>query len=267
MMYSARHVPYLSHAPTSCLTAPFEPFPPSPLAPNPTMDDPPLASLTLTHVHYNPNDPLSLLCAYLALVPQVLMITYATLLWSTREVEIALMLAGQLGCEALNWVLKRWIREQRPTLMHGKGYGMPSSHAQFVAYFATFISLFLLLRHQPHHTTHSSSTHVPTPFWQLLALSASAVAWAAAVAYSRVYLAYHSPRQVYVGCAVGFACALAWFVVTGWARRVGWVEALLEVPIVRWSRFRDLVVSEDPVDAGWERWELRRRGMREKKSR
>nr|POE53416.1 putative dolichyldiphosphatase [Quercus suber] len=79
------------------------------------MDDPPLASLTLTHVHYNPADPLSHLCAYLALVPQALMITYVSLIWSTREIEIAIMLAGQLGCEALNWVLKRWIREERPT--------------------------------------------------------------------------------------------------------------------------------------------------------
>lgn len=80
-----------------------------------TMDDPPLASLSLTHVHYNPHDPVSHLCAYLALVPQALMITYVALIWSTREIEIALMFAGQLGCEALNWGLKRWIREERPT--------------------------------------------------------------------------------------------------------------------------------------------------------
>lgn len=79
------------------------------------MDDPPLASLSLTHVHYDPNDPFSHLCAYLALVPQALVITYVTLIWSTREAEVILMFAGQMACEALNWVLKRYIQEERPT--------------------------------------------------------------------------------------------------------------------------------------------------------
>lgn len=79
------------------------------------MADPPLASLSLTHVHYDPADPLSHLSAYLALVPQALVITYAALTWSTREIEILLMFAGQMGCEALNWGLKRYIKEERPT--------------------------------------------------------------------------------------------------------------------------------------------------------
>lgn len=39
---------------------------------------------------------------------------YVTLIWATREVEILLMFAGQMGCEALNFGLKRWIREERP---------------------------------------------------------------------------------------------------------------------------------------------------------
>lgn len=81
------------------------------------MDDPPLASLSLTHVYYNPDDPLSQLCAYLALAPQALVITYVALIWSTREVEILLMFAGQMGCEALNWLLKRWLQEERPSRM------------------------------------------------------------------------------------------------------------------------------------------------------
>ena len=39
---------------------------------------------------------------------------YATLIWSTREVEVILMFAGQMGCEACNWLLKRYIKEERP---------------------------------------------------------------------------------------------------------------------------------------------------------
>jgi dolichyldiphosphatase len=79
------------------------------------MDNPaPLASLSLTHVHYDPTDPLSYLSAWLALVPQGLCIMYVTLIWSSREVEILMMFAGQMICEALNFALKRLIREERP---------------------------------------------------------------------------------------------------------------------------------------------------------
>ena len=65
----------------------------------------------------NPYDRLSYICAWLALVPQALCVTYATLIWSTREVEVLLMFAGQMGCEAFNWLLKRYIKEERPRRM------------------------------------------------------------------------------------------------------------------------------------------------------
>ena len=151
------------------------------------MDGPPLASLSLTHVHYDPTSKVSHACAYLALVPQALCITYATLIWSSREMEILLMFAGQMGCEALNWVLKRWIREDRPTQMMGKGYGMPSSHAQFVAYFAVYLGLWVVVRHDP-WKTNESKTHVPTPMWQRVGLALAALGGAVAVAQSRMYV-------------------------------------------------------------------------------
>lgn len=142
--------------------------------------------------------------------------------------------------------------------MLGKGYGMPSSHAQFVAYFSTFLVLFLLLRHDPHGHPGASATHVPIPFWQRLLLSIAAVVSAVAVAQSRIYLNYHKPKQVYVGVAAGVTCAVAWYAVTEIARTYGVIEWVLELPLARWARMRDLVVNEDLVDAGWERWEARR---------
>ena len=62
----------------------------------------------------NPHDRISYICAWLALVPQALCITYTTLMFSSREVEVILMFAGQMACEALNWILKRIIKEERP---------------------------------------------------------------------------------------------------------------------------------------------------------
>jgi len=160
--------------------------------PPPVMENPPLASLTMTHVHYDPTSRVSYACAWLALVPQALCITYATLIWSTRELEILIMFAGQLGCEGLNWLLKRYIREERPTQMLGKGYGMPSSHAQFAAYFAVYLGLWVLVRHDP-WAKNESKTHVPTPLWQRAGLAVAGLMGAVAVAQSRMYV-YRSYR-------------------------------------------------------------------------
>ncbi|EQB54571.1 hypothetical protein CGLO_05568 [Colletotrichum gloeosporioides Cg-14] len=218
-------------------------------------DTRPLASLSLTHVYYDPEDPLSFLCAWLALLPQALCIVYATLIWSTREAEIALMFAGQLGCEALNFALKRLIKEERPRRIHGKGYGMPSSHAQFVAYWSVFLVLFLMIRHRP---SPARRHHRPYSLIERVVVSGVALVIAAAVAWSRVYLDYHTVRQVLVGCLAGSITAVGWFLVTAIARDTGLLSWGLQLPIARVFRFRDLVVEEDPCQAGWDKWEERR---------
>ena len=142
--------------------------------------------------------------------------------------------------------------------MLGKGYGMPSSHAQFVAYFSTFLTLFMLFRYDPHNHLHGSKTHTPIPLWQRLLLAVAAFVCAGAVAQSRIYLNYHHPRQVYAGIAAGATCAVLWFGITGIARHLGVIAWLLDLPMARWARLRDLVLYEDLVDAGWARWEERR---------
>jgi dolichyldiphosphatase len=251
----------------------------------------------------NPNDPLSYLCAWLALVPQALCVVYATLIWSTREAEVALMFAGQLGCEAVNFLLKRLIKEERPRRIHltGKGYGMPSSHAQFAFFWAVALALFLLVRHKPRGratTKHSGNvavaangngkgqvagsagtalgnnwtvavelyTHQPWSFAERALVSAAAFGVAGMVAWSRVYLDYHTPKQVMVGCAAGALSALAWFVATWVVREIGLLAWALEIPLARWMRLRDLVVEEDLCQAGWEKWEGIRAARRETKT-
>ncbi|KLJ10758.1 dolichyldiphosphatase [Blastomyces silverae] len=210
----------------------------------------PLASLSLTHVHYNPDDPISLVSAFLALVPQAICIIYVTLIWATREVEVLLMFAGQMLCEGLNFFLKRLIREERPAQMFGKGYGMPSSHSQFVAFFSLSLTLFLLVRHVPDLSTNRSAS----TFMQRAALSALACVCAGAVALSRVYLNYHTPKQVLAGGAAGVVCGISWFLFSSYLRREGWIDWALETQLARMARMRDLLIQEDPVEAGWQRW-------------
>jgi dolichyldiphosphatase len=268
--------------------------------------DQPLASLSLTHVHYvriplawmyafgvvaclltdgrqNPRDIFSYLSAWLALIPQALCVVYVTLIWASREVEVMLMFAGQLGCETLNFALKRWIREERPKRefhsgtvltsltpihrhaneeippeMFGKGYGMPSSHSQFVAFFSVYFALFLLLRHAPQPSTRNATT-----FLERVALSILACIGAGAVAISRVYLNYHTPKQVLAGYAAGVMFAIVWFSFTSYLRRYGWIDWCLDLPLARKARIRDLLLSEDLVEAGWQRWDAQRKLKRQ----
>ncbi|ETS06174.1 dolichyl pyrophosphate phosphatase [Trichoderma reesei RUT C-30] len=224
-----------------------------------------LASLSVTHVYYDPNDYISLLCAYLALLPQALCVVYATLIFSTREAEICLAFAGQLACEALNFLLKRVIKEERPRRIHGKGYGMPSSHAQFVAFWSVSLALFLLVRHKPQpQQRHANNINIweggrPWSLVERLAVSLAAALVAAATAWSRIYLNYHTATQVAAGVAAGVVFALVWFVATEFLRRTGWLAWGLELPPAKMLRIRDLVVEEDMCQAGWEKWEEKKR--------
>lgn len=280
----------------------------------------------------NPHDPLSHVSAYLALLPQGLVLVYVVLIYTHREIEIALAFSGQLLCEALNWTLKRWIKQARPEAIRhlGKGYGMPSSHAQFMAYFAVTVTLFLLLRHSPSGksilidedmvsseddaktsalepislVTSNGSNHKrrPTKFMRKggivetvdvndnsaskdlsdpldeaptisaiyrlqlhhprlthSLISTAVIVVAILVAVSRIYLHYHTPSQVLVGCVVGTIFAVAWFAFTEYTRRKGWINWILELQLVRQARVRDLLCEEDLVEIGWQVWEAKRR--------
>lgn len=233
-------------------------------------DSTPLASLSVTHVYYDPEDHLSLACAYLALLPQALCVVYATLVLFTREVEVALMFLGQLACEVLNFALKRLIKEERPRRIHGKGYGMPSSHAQFVAFWSVSLALFLLVRHNPPRVLKgraNSSVHRPWSIVERIAVSMAGASIAAATAWSRVYLNYHTPKQVVVGCAAGAVSAVGWFIIVAVMRQTGWLGWALETSLARAFRVRDLVVEEDMCQAGWEKWEERRAASQTTKNR
>ena len=160
-----------------------------------------------------------------------------------------------MACEAMNFTLKRILKEERPQRMQGKGYGMPSSHAQFVTFFSLSLSLFLLFRHVPKAPT---SSHTPFSMISRLGLSGLAVASAGLVAWSRIYLNYHTPKQVLVGCLAGAISAVVWFVFTAMLRKSGLLLWGLDQPLVRLFRLRDLVVEEDLCQSGWEQWERKR---------
>lgn len=89
---------------------------------------------------------------------------------------------------------------------------------------------------------------------------------ALAVAWSRIYLAYHTTRQVIAGSIAGSLFAVMWFVVVGILRQIGLLSWALDLPLARALRIRDLAVQEDICQAGWEKWEEKRIADKKNKS-
>ncbi|KAF5316627.1 hypothetical protein D9619_006675 [Psilocybe cf. subviscida] len=170
------------------------------------MHDGPKASLDLTHVLYDDSSYLSLGLALVTLSPILLMASYAALAVQTREFIIIVMWAGQLVGELLNWVLKHAIKQERPI-------------AWLVSSAALSVSLHLVrgihLHSQPFmlgslrllckklmHRFASTGSPILDSLFRLVIYIALA-GWTGIVAYSRYYLGYHNPNQIYWGLAIG----------------------------------------------------------------
>jgi dolichyldiphosphatase len=127
--------------------------------------------------------------------------------------------------------------------MHGKGYGMPSSHAQFSAFFALYLGLLLM---------HRNLGGRDLPQWKRAFYAAAAAGGSVAVAVSRIYLNYHTPKQVLAGYTAGLICAAGWYAVTAAARTTQggrlW-DALLSFGACLW--IQDRCLETDLVVAGW----------------
>lgn len=118
------------------------------------------------------------------------------------------------------------------------GFGMPSNHAQFVAFGAAYVLLFVTRRCKG------------APTWERLLAAVVAVALAGACAASRVYLGYHTTEQVLVGLVVGAGCGGAWFAFTEAVlvrRFADWADTAL----ARALRMRDCSWLPDVIEAEW----------------
>ncbi|KAK9728620.1 hypothetical protein K7432_000896 [Basidiobolus ranarum] len=187
-----------------------------------------LASLSLTHVQFESSDKVAYLLAYITLTPLAILISYATAICSRREFGLIFMLLGQLACEGLNFILKKTIQQDRPTDTLGTGYGMPSSHAQFMSFWGVYVCLYM---YRKIHFEHS--------FWKsifyLVALMISVT-----VSYSRIHLNYHTKAQVIVGNIVGSLFALGWFTFFEiYLRSMGFYDCLSRLKVCQYAYFKD----------------------------
>ncbi|KAI0339603.1 PAP2-domain-containing protein [Trametopsis cervina] len=219
------------------------------------------AALDLTYVLYNEESHLSHLLAMLTLTPVLLNPAYAALAVYTREIVFVEMWAGQLLCEAFNYVLKHLIREERPNESLGPGYGFPSSHSQWMGYFAAFLICHFAFRHR----------FASTGSWLLdraraVIVYSIIVTWAGAVAYSRYHLTYHSARQVLWGVGIGVVFGVAYYttveLIPFWFPNsiLGSLRSVLVGnPLSAWLRVRDgwAVYPDGGMEEQWQAWKQR----------
>ncbi|KDQ61525.1 hypothetical protein JAAARDRAFT_30973 [Jaapia argillacea MUCL 33604] len=222
------------------------------------MSEVPRASLDLTHVLYDSSSHVSLALALITLSPILLMASYAALAVQTRELVIINMWAGQLLCEGFNWFIKRLVKQERPPDSVGNGYGFPSSHSQYMGYFASFLICHLFFRHRFATTGYPILDQV----WRLC-IYTGLLAWAGIVAYSRFELTYHSPAQIMWGAGLGVAFGTSFYTLTELIPArfpnslIGRVRAaFLQHPVTTWIHIRDgwTIYPDGGHSEEWQRW-------------
>jgi len=158
--------------------------------------------LKMMHMEYLEGDKVGHMLAWFSMSPFFIFAGMITLILFRRDLHTITFTIGQLVNEVFNLILKRIIKEPRPAVQHTVHlvqHGMPSSHAQFIWFFSAYFVFFVIFRVV-------EDSH---KWWKPL-VSGAAVALAAIVTYSRVYLGYHTTAQVMWGSGIGIAGAGLW---------------------------------------------------------
>lgn len=147
--------------------------------------------LEITYVTFEHGDLVGEILAFVTLTPIYVMVMYTVLVILRRDFHTLYALLGQCICLVVNKVLKSIISQPRPAESDLKDSGMPSNHSQFVGFFCIFyICQFCL-----------NSKLLAIKFRVLY--SVALLGLGSVVCFSRVYLIYHTPEQVFVGAVVG----------------------------------------------------------------
>ncbi|XP_076455059.1 dolichyldiphosphatase 1-like [Babylonia areolata] len=151
-------------------------------------------------------DIMGQILAMSSLLPVCLGVSFVTLIIFRRDLHTISFLTGLVLDEAFNWVLKHLIQEGRPKRDRSNlytEYGMPSSHSQFMWFFATYMTFFIWIRVYRNYS-------ILDDLWKVVVCVGSFFV-ASVVAYSRIYLEYHTAAQVVWGGVVGVVAGSLWF--------------------------------------------------------
>ena len=160
-----------------------------------------IRSFYFTHVWYNEDDSLGFFLGLLSLLPQVIVVSLGVMtLTSVDEMRLlSLRLILVLGLnELLNIICKQALAQIRPTDLNAptcthRGYGMPSSHAQFMGAFVISVLLYISL--------HRTRLQLRKEF--IYIFSCCGLLVLTLLGFSRVYTSHHTVAQVFVGTLLG----------------------------------------------------------------
>ncbi|XP_022184315.1 dolichyldiphosphatase 1 [Nilaparvata lugens] len=180
------------------------------LSQNSNVDESDWVPLKLTLVEYPRGDWLGKFLALTSLSPFGILSGFVALILFRRDIHTVVFFFGTVLNELLNQVLKYAICEPRPIQRNYiyQEYGMPSAHSQFMWFFATYVIYFVFIR--LHHMNNNTTLE---NVWKTVIVT-SCVFLATIVSVSRVYLQYHTWRQVFCGAVVGFLFGSLWFAAT-----------------------------------------------------
>ncbi|XP_050435343.1 dolichyldiphosphatase 1-like [Adelges cooleyi] len=165
--------------------------------------------LSLTFVEYPKGNFLGKLLALFSLTPFVILSGFLTLILFRRDLHTITFFIGVVINEICNYILKHILQEPRPLARNSlySEYGMPSAHSQFMWFFASYMFFFSFIRLQ-----YANSTAFKEFFWKVAAV-VTCIIVACIVSYSRIYLQYHSWKQVIFGGLVGLFIGTWWFAI------------------------------------------------------
>lgn len=168
-----------------------------------------------------------------------------------ESVFAACLMGGTVCGEAFCVVLKRMVRQRRPSPMlcgkndEGGDFGMPSSHAEVAFFLLTYLACAQCGRQLAHlrrtraqqqqDRLCSGVRHVLAWTARVAAVVGSALVAALAIAASRVPLGCHTSTQVAAGALLGLAQGLLWwFAVQPWLASVPRLTRAL-VRLLHWA--------------------------------
>ena len=172
-------------------------------------------------VEYEDGDDVGKILAWISMFPFILLFGTISVTYVKRDFKSAVFLAG-LGVSLIfNKCLKELIQQPRPDSEHtfkNTNYGMPSDHTQFMMFFTVYYVLFCI--HEKRNGCENEKStkkedkvseidnfELIIKYLECLGLCGIS----AIVAFSRVYLKYHTIEQVLAGGSIGALLALVYF--------------------------------------------------------
>ncbi|KAF8396626.1 hypothetical protein HHK36_018250 [Tetracentron sinense] len=167
------------------------------------MTTPPLKAVTLTLVRYQKGEQFGHFLACISLIPIFISLGgFVSHFIFRRELQAMFFAIGLLLSQFLNELAKKSVQQDRPescALLEMCDYGWPSSHAQYMFFFAVYFTLLTYIGIGL--ASERQKVIVGSIPWPLAFLTM----------YSRVYLGYHTVAQVFAGAILGIVLGALWF--------------------------------------------------------